>query len=169
MTVRFYSNVNRNTLEPYFIETTRYAARCVARRLKNNVRDQVPQHLGDAVGEWKGWETSGKDDGLWHSIVVGEDKRWGKTRWKAKVRIKRGSEAQKYALIHEVGGIIYANNRFGMKFWGLDRATGADLGIIRKHKVFIRPKGYFSQGLDQTRREMSELAELIKRRRCNEL
>jgi len=119
MGVTYNANFDPRSFETFFDVATRVVARKVSAKLKENVKLFIPKSRGDAVGQFKGWEASGT---LHSSIVVGSDKKLG-DRWKAKVRVEKGSRANIYAAIHESGGFITANTPGGMWFVGRNPQT----------------------------------------------
>lgn len=149
MGVTYFADFDFVKVENSFNTLTRATARKVASELQKNVKLFIPGGYGDAKGAWKGWESSGGNDGLQKSIVIGGDKRH-QNYWEASVRVRRGSGAEVYAGIHETGGFIHANSSSGMSFHGLERNSGRSMGLIRRFTVYIRPKNYFKQGYEKT-------------------
>lgn len=158
MPVKYNANVTYATLQPFFVKKTRRVARGVSTALAKNVQHYIPKHKGDAKGEWKGWETSGD---LWNSIVVGEDIKRA-DGWKSKVRVRKGSRAEIYAAIHELGGVIFAHTNRGMIFEGLDE-HGGSMGKIIRRSVTIERKAFFAQGRAKTVREMKLILAALKK------
>lgn len=117
---------------------TRALARKMAAAGRNNVRANISRPT------FPGYAITGA---LAKKVVASEPQKTG-SGWVALVRVLLTGKQAKYALIHELGGVIRAKNKPLVFFI-------PGVGWRRVQQVRIRAKHYFAKGIEKIRREWS--------------
>jgi len=119
---------------------TRNLARKMGAAGRENVRDNIaPKASG---GVFPGYAMTGA---LRKKVVASAPVREGKS-WTVKVRVLQTGKQKLYARIHETGGTIRAKRAPYLTF----KIKGQ---WVRVKSVVIKAKGYFSKGIERTRRQ----------------
>lgn len=121
----------------------RFTCKRAAEHARDEVRDQIPPPRG--AGRFPGYAATGRLRGN----VVSNDPTRTSGGWQASVYVKDDAVTNKYARIHNVGGIIVPRTKPYLVF----QIQGH---WVRTKKVIIRPKHYMELGFQRAQRTIGE-------------
>lgn len=146
MPVRYNINTTwKKELRQFIREESRSRCALAGETVRWSIRNQIPP---PKQGNWAARASLPDEEGtgaLKESISVSDPIPFGGPSggYRCRVFVNMAGDVRKYALIHEVGGTITAKGKT-MTFFSIPHNR-----VIDRYQVYIRPKYYFRDGVEQ--------------------
>lgn len=115
--------------------------------MREEIKNELPPH-NQGVSQWKGWEAKGTlKSQVVHTAATAIPNGHSVT-----VYMNLNANTRKYFVAHEDGMTIKAKTSRGMIFYSIPHGR-----FIRRMTVTIRPKHYWSTGVETGKRKIREM------------